>query len=111
MPQATYREIRLHAGYFQVANAEAGQEVDRLPESPSAVVREAIEFWLDQFAPSSERHRSDREWEARLQPCETPTADAGKPTPFLVDPNQATRVGNTTRHCSPPPDHCPPRNA
>ncbi|MGE3852760.1 MAG: hypothetical protein AB7K09_13540 [Planctomycetota bacterium] len=68
MPEVTFRALRLQAGYFQVRNAEGEETDDPLPESPSGLVREAIEFWLDQFLPAgaAERSRTDGEWSARL---------------------------------------------
>ena len=64
----TYREIRLQSGQFQVANVIAGDDsADALPETPSAVVRDAIEYWLDQFLPAKERAKTDAEWKERIK--------------------------------------------
>ena len=65
LAMSVYRDLRLQAGYSQVLNAQTDTD-DRLPESPSALVREAIEYWLDHFAPAAGRHRSEREWDERL---------------------------------------------
>lgn len=66
LPEETFRALRLQTGYFQVNNAEGAESDDPLPETPSALVREAIDFWLDQFRTSRDRLRSDDEWSKRL---------------------------------------------
>ena len=66
LPEETFRALRLQTGYFQVQNAELGDGDDPLPETPSALVREAIDFWLDQFRPARERLRNDDDWDKRL---------------------------------------------
>jgi len=67
LPEETYRALRKQTGLFQVANAEAREPDVELPETPSALVREAIEYWLDQFRESTERIRSEKNWEDRLK--------------------------------------------
>ena len=66
LPDNTFRVLRLHTGYFQVHNAQTGESDDSLPETPSALVREAIDMWIDQFRTPGDRRRSEAEWEARL---------------------------------------------
>lgn len=67
LPDDTFRALRRQTGYFQVANASDESDAPtELPATPSALVREAIDFWLDQFRDPSEQIRSKAEWEARL---------------------------------------------
>ena len=49
---SAFRSLRLQSGLFQVSNANADADTptdELLPESPSALVREAVDFWLDNF--------------------------------------------------------------
>ncbi len=66
LPETGFRELRLHAGYFQVANIEANEVDDPAPESPSALVREAVDYWLDQFRNASDRARTPEAWTKRF---------------------------------------------
>lgn len=61
-----FRELRLQTGYFQVSNLVNENTTDPAPESPSALVREAVDFWLDQFRGEDERSRGPKQWEARM---------------------------------------------
>lgn len=61
--ESVFREMRVQAGFLRVANATADAD-DPLPESPSAVAREAVAYWLDQFAAFEDRTRTPAEWEA-----------------------------------------------
>ncbi|MGE0434057.1 MAG: hypothetical protein AB7K09_06525 [Planctomycetota bacterium] len=67
LPEETFRILRLHTGYFQVNNARNDESDDPLPETPSALVREAIDMWIDQFRTPKDRSRTDAEWEARME--------------------------------------------
>jgi len=70
LPDETFRSLKLQTGYFQIANnlADVGStDPDQFPETPSALVREAVDYWLDHFRPKKEQLRSDKEWEARMQ--------------------------------------------
>ncbi len=66
LPDETFRALRLQTGYFQVNNAEGEDTDDPLPETPSALVREAIDLWLDQFRATRDRLRSEDGWADRL---------------------------------------------
>lgn len=67
VPELTYRQLRLYAGLFQAANADINDDDDRLPESPSALLRDAVHFYLDQMRNAKERTRSEAEWQARFE--------------------------------------------
>lgn len=72
LPEDTFRALRLHTGFFQVANVEgAGHPIEDepLPETPSALTRVAIDFWLDQFRPARLRTRTQEEWDALIDDC------------------------------------------
>ena len=64
LPESTLRDLRMHAGFFQVQNATGDAD---LPESPSALVREAVEYWLDMFREKDTRLRPSAEWTERVK--------------------------------------------
>lgn len=69
LPSDTFKALRLQSGRCQVANASGSSETSagELPETPSALTRMAIDYWLDHFRPARERTRTDEEWEAVIQ--------------------------------------------
>lgn len=67
LPDETFRALRLHSGLCQVINAQEDSDAEPLPETPSALCRIAIDYWLDQFRPARERTRSEAEWQETLK--------------------------------------------
>ncbi len=64
-----FRSLRLQSGLFQVSNANADADTpadELLPESPSALVREAVDFWLDAFGRENDA-MSDEERDERMK--------------------------------------------
>ncbi len=66
LSDSNFRELRLQTGYFQVSNLVSENTADPGPESPSALVREAVDFWLDHFRNDADRTRSMKEWDQRI---------------------------------------------
>lgn len=68
LTEDAFRALRLHSGLCQINNAQdADAFFESLPETPSALCRIAVDYWLDQFRPARERTRTDAEWEEMLR--------------------------------------------
>ena len=88
--------LRFQTGFFQVANSQQGreQEGEEFPETPSALVREAINYWLDQFRAPEERSRSEREWKQRIAHLRATLERFGGTAALAAEPAHAKGSGN-----------------
>lgn len=72
MPELMHSQIEMISAQCKVENVTARQnghadeDEPLLPETPSAVMREAVEFLLDTLRNSKDRVRTHEDWESRL---------------------------------------------
>lgn len=71
MPERMHSQIEMISAQCKVENVTARQnghadDEPLLPETPSAVMREAVEYLLDTLRNAKDRVRTQEEWDARL---------------------------------------------
>lgn len=66
LPDSAMRELRRQAGMVAAANASAEATAEIDAETPSAIVRMACMYWLDQFRAAADRTATEKEWQEKI---------------------------------------------
>ena len=65
--ESDYQALQLQVACFRVSTARPEYEGPSLPPTPSALLREIIQHWLDQFPMSGPASFSEEERDSRLK--------------------------------------------
>ena len=65
--EETFREVQIQNARLALARATAAEEPEPNLATPSAMAREAMEFWLDQLRPPDRQLRTHEQWEQHFR--------------------------------------------